>query len=81
MLALIVSRGQWAKVTSKWSLCLGSSFSNILSSYALSKSISDPNPPMANFGTCTTFFFQSLEPTTKTWRIDFCQSIETIGTL
>ncbi len=81
MLAHIVSRGQRRKVTSKWSLYLGSSFLNISSSYAPSESISNPNPPMADFGTCTTFFFWSLKPTIKTWRIDFCRSIEAIGTL
>ncbi len=57
ILTLIVSRGRQGKVTSKQSLYLGNSFSNISSYYAPSKSILDTNPPMPNFGTCTTFFF------------------------
>lgn len=81
MLTLIVSRGRWGKVTSKWSLYLDSCFSNISYYCALSKSISDPNPPMPNFKVCTTFFFQSLVSTTRTWRIVFCRSIKAIGTL
>jgi hypothetical protein len=72
MLTLIVSIGQQGKVTSKRSLYLDSSFSNISSYYAPSKSILNPNPPIPNSRTCTTLFFQSLEPTTWAWRIIFC---------
>jgi hypothetical protein len=57
VLTLIDSRGQHRKIASKQFLYLGSSFSNMLFHNAPLKYIINPNPPMPNFGTCTTFVF------------------------
>jgi hypothetical protein len=83
VLTLIDSRGQGRKITSKQFLYLGSSFSNMLFQNAPLKYIINPNPPMPNFGTCTTFFFQSIKPrpTPRTQLIVFFLTAKTMETL